>query len=322
MTIASTPPSRRFTDLNSERGILRFSILLTILVSALGILFGIVSGSFSILFDGVYSLVDVVMTSITLIVVNLIAMSAVQHQPPSKLQERFSMGLWHLEPMLLTVNGAIFMVVLLYALFNTIITILNGGRELEFGWAIAYAGVTSIICALASHFATRANRKVQSDFVKLDIASWNMSLGISAALLAAFTFGYFVQDTRLEWISPYIDPVILLIVCITILPAPIATLRQAGADLLLYTPADLKEQVDKAAESFIAKHGFLDWQAYVARIGRAKQIEIYFIVPADFPAKTIAYWDGLRDEFGEIIGDDTPDRWLTIAFTADRSWAD
>ena len=30
----------------------------------------------------------------------------------------------------------------------------------------------------------------------------------------------------------------------------------------------------------------------------------------------------LRDEIGEAIGGDSPDRWLTIAFTTDREWAE
>ena len=43
-------------------------------------------------------------------------------------------------------------------------------------------------------------------------------------------------------------------------------------------------------------------------------IELYFIVPADMQAKTMAQWDALRDEIGEAIGGKGPDRWLTIVF--------
>ena len=30
----------------------------------------------------------------------------------------------------------------------------------------------------------------------------------------------------------------------------------------------------------------------------------------------------IRDEIGEAIGGESPDRWLTIAFTTDPEWAD
>ena len=62
--------------------------------------------------------------------------------------------------------------------------------------------------------------------------------------------------------------------------------------------------------------------AYVAKVGRGRQIELYFIVPAGWPARALEEWDALRDEIGEAIGGDSPDRWLTIVFTTDREWAE
>lgn len=52
----------------SEQTVLAVSIGVTLLVAALGIVFGLLSRSFAIVFDGVYSLVDVLMTVVTLLV--------------------------------------------------------------------------------------------------------------------------------------------------------------------------------------------------------------------------------------------------------------
>jgi predicted Co/Zn/Cd cation transporter (cation efflux family) len=60
----------------------------------------------------------------------------------------------------------------------------------------------------------------------------------------------------------------------------------------------------------------------VARVGRSREIELYFIVPADAPARTIGEWDALRDEIGEAVGSEGPDRWLTVVFTGDPEWAE
>ena len=76
-------------------------------ISLLGICFGIISGSFSIVFDGVYSLVDACMSLLSLVVARLIAAAAAIKPVSKKLQERFSMGLWHLEPMVLCLNGTL-----------------------------------------------------------------------------------------------------------------------------------------------------------------------------------------------------------------------
>jgi len=43
-------------------------------------------------------------------------------------------------------------------------------------------------------------------------------------------------------------------------------------------------------------------------------------VPADDPPRALAEWDALRDTIGTALGEESPDRWLTIMFTTDREW--
>ncbi|MGQ3291255.1 MAG: cation transporter, partial [Shinella sp.] len=109
---------------------------------------------------------------------------------------------------------------------------------------------------------------------------------------------------------------------LVIIPIPAGTIRQALADILLVTPGDLKSHVDAIAKTIVERHGFLSYRAYVARVGRGRQIELFFIVPEDFPPRKLQEWDDIRDEIGIAIGDEGPDRWLTIAFTTDPEWAD
>jgi len=51
-------------------------------------------------------------------------------------------------------------------------------------------------------------------------------------------------------------------------------------------------------------------------------VELYFIVPKDFPATAIMEWDRIRDDVGAAVGGESRNRWLVIAFTADERWAD
>ncbi len=304
--------------MKTEQGLLRVSIAVTILLAGVGILFGILSGSFAIVFDGVYALTDAAMTMVALLVSNLIASSAAGG---GRLVKHFTMGFWHLEPMVLGLNGILLTGAAVYALINAIGSIMEGGRPLDFDRAIVYAVVTLAITIAMAVIGTRANRTIQSDFVALDAKGWMMSAGLTGALLAAFVIGFLIQGTAHEWLSPYIDPVALALVCLVIIPIPAGTIRRALADILLVTPADLKGHVDAVARAVVERHGFLSHRAYVARVGRGRQIELYFIVPEDLPARKLQEWDAIRDEIGIAIGDEGPDRWLTIAFTTDPEWA-
>lgn len=307
--------------MRTEQGLLCVSIAVTILLACIGILFGIISGSFAIIFDGVYALTDAAMTVVALLVTKLIASS----EAPSskgKLIEHFTMGFWHLEPIVLALNGILITGSAVYALVNAIGGILHGGRPLNFSQAIVYAVVTLGVTATMGVIGDRANRKIKSDFVALDTKAWLMSAGLTIGLLVAFAIGYLIQGSSYEWISPFIDPVALALICIVIIPIPAGTVRRALADILLVTPLDLKQQVDAVAKTIIERHGFISHRAYVARVGRGRQIELHFVVSEDLPARKLQEWDKIRDEIGLAIGNEGPSCRLTIAFTTDPEWAD
>ncbi|UCJ16219.1 cation transporter [Pseudomonas sp. MM211] len=307
--------------MKTEQGILRLSIAVTLLLAGGGIVFGLLSGSFSIVFDGVYSLADASMSGLALIVATLIRKHTSNSDANRRLIERFNMGFWHLEPMVLALNGTLLCGVTLYALINAVGSLLAGGKPLDFGFAIIYALVATIACFSLAVLEFRANKLIRSDFVALDAKAWVMSGSISLALLIAFLLGELTASTAYGWLGPYIDPAVLAIICLVILPMPLLTIRQALADILLVTPPALKMHVDEVASGVVAQQGFVGYEAYVAKVGRALQVELYFIVPADWPAQTLDDWDRLRDAIGEAIGDEGPNRWLTIAFTTDPQWA-
>jgi predicted Co/Zn/Cd cation transporter (cation efflux family) len=306
----------------SEQGFLRISIAATVVVAALGIVFGFLSGSFSIAFDGVYSLADAAMTGLSLLVSSLIVQSARNDAMSGRIRNRFTMGFWHLEPIVLMLNGCLLMTVSVYALINAIISILNGGHQLQFGIAIVYSATTLIVCAALAATGMRLNRRLQSNFISLDIKAWIMSGGIALALLIAFLIGLAVETTPAAWIANYVDPAVLSLVCLVMIPLPVGTIWKALTEILLIAPADLQAHVDHVASEVVDRHGFLSHRAYVARVGRATQIELYFIVPEGLPAETLEEWDAIRDEVGAAIGEESAHRWLTIAFTTDAEWAE
>jgi predicted Co/Zn/Cd cation transporter (cation efflux family) len=322
MSDLSGPARDASSDVGGEQRVLRFSIAATVLVAALGIVFGLLSGSYAIVFDGIYSLADGATSVVALLVVNLIASHTAGESQDRRLAEKFTMGFWHLEPMVVGAAGMLMSGAAVYAFINAIGSFLAGGRQLHFGQATVYAAATVAISLAMAWYGRRANRRLRSELIAMDARGWLMSAAITAALLVAFVIGLAIQGTSLEWMSPYVDPAVLALVCLAIFPIPLGAIRQALSEILLVTPVALKQHVDAVAQRIVERHGFLSYRAYVAKVGRGRQIELYFIVPPGWPARTLEEWDALRDEIGEAIGGDSPDRWLTIVFTTDREWAE
>ncbi|MDB6453708.1 cation diffusion facilitator family transporter [Falsirhodobacter sp. 20TX0035] len=313
---------RTFYDLNDEQGVFRLSISMTIVVAVMGIVMGILSGSASIMFDGVYSMLDTVMSLLALFVVKLIQADTQSGYLSERLRKRFSMGFWHLEPMVLGLNGTLLMAVALYALVNALGSLFEGGTELHMGAAVAYSMATLIICAAMVRIASRANRTIGSALIALDIKGWLIAGCISGALVLSFGAALLLRGTPAGWLVPYVDPAALVVVCLAIIPMPVRTIRTALADVLLVTPADLHAHVLKVTSEFVERHGFTDFRAYVARTGRSREITIFIVAPEDRATRPLLEWDLLRDELGDAIGDKGPDRWLTITFTSDLRWAE
>lgn len=306
--------------MRSEQDILRQSVIAIFALAGVGVLFGVLTGSSSIIFDGIYSALDGTMTLLSLLVARLITQS-LSERTRARLVRHFTMGFWHLEPMVLGLSGALLIGAALYALITAISSLLSGGRELQFGQAIFYAVVTLGTALAMAAYVRRENRHIGSLFLALDAKAWAISAALSGALLVAFCFGWAIEGGAWAWMQPYVDPAILAVVSAAVLPMPIPTVRQALADILLVTPRELKAHIDAVAEAAVARYGFLTHRAYVARVGRGRQIELFFIAPHGAPARTLEEWDAIRDEVGNAIGDEGPDRWLTIAFTTDPEWA-
>lgn len=313
--------NRQYFSIRKEEGVLRLSIAITLMMTVLGVAFGLLAGSLTLLFDAVYELIDVAMTGLALLVARLIRLSTSGGAATKRLSERFSMGVWHLEPMVLCMNGMLLMGAAFYGLLSSLDGIMNGGREVIFGHALVFAVISLAVELGAALFIKSANRQVDSEFLALDAKSWLMSACITVAYLFAFGFGVLAQGTRVEWLIPYIDPVALGVVCLAVLPMPIGTVRRALEDILLVTPTDLKQHVDEVAQASVQRYGFASHRSSVARVGRGRQIELYFLVSRDRP-RPLAEWDHIRDEISEAIGGDTPDRWLMIVFTTDPEWAE
>jgi cation diffusion facilitator family transporter len=295
-----------------EQRLLRLSIGVTVMVSLFGVVFGLLSGSLSIMFDGVFAAIDAAMSGLALFVSRLVSRESDNR--------RFQFGYWHIEPMVLAFNGGTLMLLCFYAFLNAVDSFLAGGRHLDFDWAITYAAIVCVVCFSMFFYELRANRRIGSDFVRLDAQSWLMSAAITSALLVAFAIAWSLHGTRWHQLTPYADPVVLALLTLVLVFVPIRTVRKALQEILLITPPELDAHVRRAVDEVIARHGFKTYTSYVAKVGRAQFIEIHVAVPTGMRLDNVATVDAIRREIAEAIGGEGPQRWLTIDFTADPRW--
>jgi predicted Co/Zn/Cd cation transporter (cation efflux family) len=308
-----------------EQYLLITSIGVTLVIGAMGLVFGFLTGSFAIMFDGVYASIDASMAALGLVVARLILKDALRtdDDAPEDARKgvRYQYGFWHLEPMVLALNATMLTLAAGFALISAIMLILEGGTEIEFDLALPYAMVVACVCYGMAWRQQSRNRALGSAFVALDAKGWLISGSITTALLVGFAVGMALEGTRWAWMRPYVDPVVLAAVCLVVLPLPFSDLRSALAGILRVAPEDLDHRVRSVSDAAMARHGFSDHFTYVAQVGRATLIEITFLAPVGWKVTSIGQLDTIRQEVGEALGGKGPDRWLTIAFTEHPDWA-
>ena len=300
--------SHKISDL--EQGVLRKSIFATLFIAMAGVAFGLLSGSQAILFDGVFSLIDALIVTLSLGVSRLLM---------SEGSRRFQFGYWHIEPIVVAFNGTVLMLLCLYAFLNAVRGLLSGGRDLNFDQAILYGAAMMVICFGMYFYERRSNGRIKSQFIRLDMQGWMMSAMIGSGLLLAFSAAWLVQGTRFEYLAPYADPAVLAVLTAVLMFLPLGAVGKAVKEIFQVAPSGLDARIRTFMDGMVEAREFVTYSSYVARVGRARFIEIYIVLPAEYPLQGIVTLDAIRAEIGEYIGEPGLQRWLTIMFTGDES---
>lgn len=294
-----------------EQALLKQSTILMFAVAIAGIVTGFISGAESILFDGFFSLIATFIKVLMLITAKLIAKQS---------NHRFQFGFWHLEPMVLLIEGSFLLLIAIYALLNGVFGILNGGREIELGMVIIYAAVFTVVEFAYFFYVRHRNRRLKSSLIQFDNISWLVDAMLSVGLLVSFVTALLLkQYGHGEW-AVYVDPLILIVLALSMLPPAFKILRPALRDVLGIAPDQLDDKVRSVMDAAKARHGFDDYISYVQKHGRARFIEIHIVLPAGYPLHGVATLDVLREEISTALGQADAARWLTISFTGDRKW--
>jgi cation diffusion facilitator family transporter len=294
----------------TEQGTLKFSIALTVFLGLLGVASGLATGSQAIIFDGMFSFVDVLPTIVSLLVVKLIARGSSQ---------RFQFGYWHLEPLVGVLRDSILAVACIYAAIDAVNSLSSGGHEVEYGLAAGWAGILCAIGLVMTLVLRRRAKALQSPMLELDARSWAVSMVLSLALLIGFAIAAALEGTRFkDWI-PYLDAIALLSMALIMLPVPVMGLWRSISDVLQVAPDELDARVRSVMNEIVKERQFLDYSSYIAKVGRGRFVEIHVLVSPESRID-IAKADAIRSEVSARLDAATPTVWLTIDFTADRRW--
>lgn len=273
--------------------------------------FGLLTNSHAILIDGIFSFVAVI------IKILMIMTSRLTTRESSK---KFQFGYWQFEPLVLAAEGGFTLIIVVYAFLNGMISLFSGGNAMNFGLAIIYALTFTFANMEYYLYVHRVNRKLKSSLIHFDNMSWLVDACFAASLFISFGLAYLLERTQYAHYGVYVDPVILIILSLTMMPVALNILGPAVRQVLGMAPEGLHEKVHEVMDDFMARYRFKDYVSSVQRYGKIAFIDIDILIPKNYPIQDVGDLDRIRDEIDKSLGGKSVRKWLTITFTTSRRW--
>lgn len=295
----------------SEQFVLGLSIWVTVVIAGLGVILGLLAESQSIIFDGLFSVIDAAMSVLSLYVSRLLLREG---------SRTFQYGFWHLEPLVAAFNGTVLLSICVYAFINALKGFISGGRLVNFSSAATYSAIVCTVCFGMYLYERHANKRLGSEFIRIDMKSFLMSGFITIALFIGFGTAHVLGRMGYAHLEPYADPLILMVLVLGLLPIPVGIVAKALKEVFLIAPPELHDHVRSVMEEMKQHYGFTGYRSYAAKSGRVYTVDINIVVPADYRAD-INEFDAIREDIAKRLSEyGSLEKWLSITFTANPDW--
>lgn len=303
----------RLADERAERRALTLSLAATVVVGGIAIVWGIVAGARMILFDGVFTIAGIVLVS-----VSFLASRAAGKAPTRE----YPFGRHAATPLAVGLQGAALLGTVGYGAADALLVILDGGSDAAsvslFVYGLVSASAALIVMLLLRPYARR------SALALAEFASWRAGMVLSLVAAAGGGVGILLAPTAWAKIVPFLDPVLVLLACATVVPMALGLVRQGMRELLgAAPPPDLQTAIDAAISDGVSHVGLGDDLprpiVRASKLGRRLLVEVDFVVSEH--AWSVDEEDVLRRAITDRLDALGYQTWATIELTTDPALA-
>ncbi|HSP31844.1 MAG TPA: cation diffusion facilitator family transporter [Halomonas sp.] len=211
------------TPFVAERRALRFSAISASLFAFTGLALGLASGSITILFDSGYSLLSLVLASLSLFALQQARKPADDHYPFGRLT---------VEPLAVLLKGVVIAMVCIVSLVSALWSLRDGGRLVTLDLALMFGVVNVTGCLLTWWCLARYARIARSSLLAAELRQWQMDTWLSAAVMLGFALTWALTQSPWAGYARFADPVMVIIIAGYFLPMPIRMVRGALRELM------------------------------------------------------------------------------------------
>jgi cation diffusion facilitator family transporter len=293
-----------------DRRLLLLSVWASGAFALVSSVWGILSGSSMIVFDGLSSFISVGLSMLAVIALRTSRAGA---------DERYPWGREIWEPVTVVVKAIALAALCVYAAVGGISDLLAGGREVSTGWALAYAIVATVSGAVVTVLMRRGGR---SDLVRAEAAEWFGDTLLSVGVLVGFVVAIVLVGMGRPDLAAYVDPAMVVIVSLLFLRIPFRLVGGGMREILsMSPPEETRAALDEAVEAVRARFGIEEAILRASKVGTRVDVEVDFVVGEGSSVRTVADGDLVRQALHDRLAELGHERSVIVAFTTERRWA-
>ncbi len=291
--------------------VLVFSVVASGAFAVVSLVWGFLARSQMIVFDGLYSFVGVGLS--------LLATAALRAARVGS-DERWPWGREILEPLAITVKAVALAGLCLYAVVGGVGEILTGGRDIDAGWALAYA-VLATLAGLAVAYVLGRMSRGRSDLVRAEAAEWRGDALLGLGTLAGFVLVVVLLAVGQDGPARYVDPAMVVLTSLIYLRIPYRLVGEGVREVLTMAAGPAVREDALAAVAAVGEAwGLWPGPVRLSKVGSRLDVDVTFLVEAGSRTRTVADFDAVRGALDDGLRRTGLEPALSVGFTADRRW--
>jgi cation diffusion facilitator family transporter len=285
---------------------------LTVVYAIVAVIIAIISDSMTLLLDGAYSVIDMLVSFAAILVVRKL------HEPPN---ERYHFGYAKLEPLMTAADGLLLLFLCFMSIILAVQDLVHPDPVQHVGVILVFTATSVFLCLGMGLYMRHAGRKWRSEILVTDSKLWLMEGMVSLGVCMAFSIGWIMRRSPgWEEYTSYVDPLTCIAIALLFIASPLKILKNSLGDLTDACPSrETMDRVSGLAKFCCEKHGLaaVEWLR-LRKSGRRLYLDVSFATQQNYDIKTI---DEIRHEIREYMKAEVLELDVLLEFTGKKTAA-
>jgi cation diffusion facilitator family transporter len=271
----------------------------------------VISAAVGILVDSITLILDASASLVILATAFLMRFSAGRiHRPPDEL---YHFGYHKYEPLTATVQNLLILATCAVSIKFAIQDIVHAESVDGYGLPVLATLASGIIGLAITGYLRSTARITASQMVQAAAFHWLSDAALSFGVCAGFGLGYLMETLGYHEITPYIDPVMAIVLALVLMAMPLKVGMHGVFELLdASPPPEVRKKIQEVIELHRAAISGLD-RLRVRKAGAKVFVDVCFTVRRDL---TVAEAETLAQGFAQEVGARLPGSDVTVGFRA------